>query len=229
MFVARGFFQKEGVDHDKIFASVARYTTIRLIIALVSSQGWSLHQMDVKITFLHGSFKEEVYVQKPQGFEVQDRKTHVCRLKKSLYGLKQAPRGLSASISCMSWKHKSVSLITVESEYIDASMACCEVVWLRKLFNELFEHTLDTTMIFCDNQNGIHLSENPVFHDHSKHIDMRYHFIQDMVQWRSIRLQRIRMNLQVTDIFTKPLGKFKFLSFCERLGVVERPSYEGPA
>ena len=48
--------------------------------------------MDVKTAFLHGAIKEEVYVEQPLGFEVQDRDTHVCRLKKSLYGLKQAPR-----------------------------------------------------------------------------------------------------------------------------------------
>jgi hypothetical protein len=48
--------------------------------------------MDVKISFLHGSLKEEVYVEHPEGFEVQDRETHVCRLKKALYGLKQVDR-----------------------------------------------------------------------------------------------------------------------------------------
>ena len=48
--------------------------------------------MDVKATFLHGVIKQEVYVEQPLGFEVQDQDTHVCRLKKSLYGLKQAPR-----------------------------------------------------------------------------------------------------------------------------------------
>ena len=48
--------------------------------------------MDVKVVFLRGSIKEEVYVEQPEGFEVQDSKTHVCRLKKALYGLKQAPR-----------------------------------------------------------------------------------------------------------------------------------------
>eukprot|EP00253_Pinus_taeda_P035201 PITA_35201 len=67
-FVTRGFSQKEGIDYDEIFALVARYTTIRSIIALTASQGWNLHQMDVKTMFLHGSIKEEVYVEQPKGF-----------------------------------------------------------------------------------------------------------------------------------------------------------------
>jgi hypothetical protein len=53
---------------------------------------WKLHQMDVKTSFLNGVIEEEVYIEQPQGFEVEYRKTHVCRLKKSLYRLKQAPR-----------------------------------------------------------------------------------------------------------------------------------------
>ena len=48
--------------------------------------------MDVKTAFLHGFIKEEVYVEQPLGFEVQDRDSHVCRMKKAFYGLKQAPR-----------------------------------------------------------------------------------------------------------------------------------------
>ena len=71
-FVARGFSQKEGIDYDVIFALVARYTTICSIIALVASQGWNLHQMDVKTLFLHDSIKEEVYVEQPEGFEIYD-------------------------------------------------------------------------------------------------------------------------------------------------------------
>ena len=86
-FVARGFSQKEGIDYEETFSLVARYTSIRAIMALESMMKWELHQMDVKTTFLNGVIEEQ-----PQGFEVEDRHTHVCKLKKALYGLKQAPR-----------------------------------------------------------------------------------------------------------------------------------------
>ena len=128
----------------------------------------------------------------------------------------------------MSKNKNSVALSTIEVEYIAVSMACCEAVWLSKLFSELFEHVKDTNAIFYDNYSGIHLSKNLVFHDHSKHIDIKYHFIQDMVQQRAIRLHHIGTDEQVADILTKPLEKVKFLTFHERLGVMERPSYEGP-
>eukprot|EP00253_Pinus_taeda_P028057 PITA_28057 len=62
----------------------------------------------------------------------------------------------------------------------------------------------------------------------AKHIDIRYHFIRDTVQWGAIRLQNIKTDEQVADILTKPLEKVKFFIFREKLGVVERPSYESP-
>jgi hypothetical protein len=92
MLVARGFSQKEGIDYEDMFSHVAKYTSIRTIIALAAKMKWKLHQMDVKTTFVNGVIEEEVYIEQPQGFEVGDIKTHVCRLKKALYGLKQAPR-----------------------------------------------------------------------------------------------------------------------------------------
>jgi hypothetical protein len=91
-FVARGFSQVEGVDYDKTFAPLARYTSIRSIIALVASMGWKLHQMDVKTAFLNGGIEEEVYIEQPEGLVIHNEKSHVCRLKKAMYGLKQAPR-----------------------------------------------------------------------------------------------------------------------------------------
>ena len=75
----------------KLFTPVARYTSIKLVLALVAVMKWKIHQMDVKIAFLNGVVEEEVYVEKPLGFETHDKESHVCRFKKSLYGLKHAP------------------------------------------------------------------------------------------------------------------------------------------
>ena len=72
-FVARGFSQKEGIDYEETFAPIARYTLIKTIIALAAKMKWKLHQMDVKTTFLNGVIEEEVYIEKPQIFEVENR------------------------------------------------------------------------------------------------------------------------------------------------------------
>ena len=85
-------FKREGIDYEEIFSPGERYTSIRTIMALASMMKWDIHQMDVKTTFLNGVIEEEVYIEKPQGFEVEDITTHVCKLKKDMYGLKQAPR-----------------------------------------------------------------------------------------------------------------------------------------
>jgi hypothetical protein len=90
-FVARGFSQIRGIDYDESFAPVARYSSIRSILALSTQMGWRIHEMDVKTAFLNGIIEEEVYIEQPKGFETFDRESHVCILKRSLYGLKQAP------------------------------------------------------------------------------------------------------------------------------------------
>lgn len=91
-FVAKGYAQKEGIDYEETFASVARYTSIRTVISLVAQMGWEIHQMDVKTMFVNGVIEEEVYIEQRVGFETHEKKSHVCRLKKALYGLKQGPR-----------------------------------------------------------------------------------------------------------------------------------------
>ena len=91
-FVARGFSQKEREDYDDTFAPVARYNSIRYIIYIASVMGWKLHQMDVKTAFLNGVIEEKVYIEKPQGFVIHGKESHVCKLKKALYGLKEEPR-----------------------------------------------------------------------------------------------------------------------------------------
>jgi hypothetical protein len=84
-------------------------------------------------------------------------------------------------ISLSSRKQGSIAQSTAEAEYITASVARKEAIWLRKLVSGLFGDKLETTMVHCDNQSCIKLIENPIFHDRSKHIDMKYHYIRDLV------------------------------------------------
>ena len=92
--MARGLSQKEGIDYEETFSLVAQYTSIRAIMALASMMKWDLHQMDVKTSFLNGVIEEEAYIEQPQGFEVEDRHTHICKLNKPLYGLKLSSSSL---------------------------------------------------------------------------------------------------------------------------------------
>ncbi|CAJ2653663.1 unnamed protein product [Trifolium pratense] len=94
--VAKGYSQQYGIDFNEVFAPVARWDTIRTILALASSHGWNVYQLDVKSAFLHGDLAEDVYVDQPAGYNKQEGK--VYKLKKALYGLKQAPRAWYSKI-----------------------------------------------------------------------------------------------------------------------------------
>ncbi|KAG8930012.1 hypothetical protein FRC01_003405 [Tulasnella sp. 417] len=91
-FCVKGFEQVPGVDYDETFAPVARYETIRTLLALACANNWHVHQMDVKTAFLNGDIDEEIFIEQPEGFAKKGQENKVCRLKKALYGLKQAPR-----------------------------------------------------------------------------------------------------------------------------------------
>jgi hypothetical protein len=71
---------------------VVKPATIRTILSLVVSMGWSLRQLDVQNAFLHGKLEEDVYLRQPPGYEDKTKPQYICRLDKALYGLKQAPR-----------------------------------------------------------------------------------------------------------------------------------------
>ena len=80
-FLVRGFSYKEGVNCEETFAPIAKYTSLKTLIALALVMGWRLHHIDVNITFLNGVIEEEVYIEQPKGFVIYGKESHVYRLR----------------------------------------------------------------------------------------------------------------------------------------------------
>jgi len=104
--VAKGYSQQAGIDYHETFAPVAKFTSIRLLLALAAHHDYEVHQMDVRTAFLNGDLDVDIYMRQPDGFVEPGRGHLVCHLKKSIYGLKQAGRA---------WYHKiHAALVTLQ-------------------------------------------------------------------------------------------------------------------
>eukprot|EP00253_Pinus_taeda_P024898 PITA_24898 len=127
----------------------------------------------------------------------------------------------SGAISWASKKQSIVALSTAEAEYVAATAAACQAVWMRRMLRSLGQEQAKETVIFCDNSSAIALSKNSVFHKRTKHIDTRFHYIRELVNNGEIVLEHCRTQEQVADILTKPLDQksFEFLRKC--LGMIE--------
>ena len=99
-----------------------------------------------------------------------------------------------------------------------------EIVWLRKILEDLQEKQVDSTPLLIDNTSTIKLAKNPEFHDRTKHINTKYHLIRHHVEAKTVHLRHCSTNEKVADIFTKALGKEKFEKLRKMLGLMNTPS-----
>jgi hypothetical protein len=108
----------------------------------------------------------------------------------------------SVDVTWSSKKQPIVALSSTEVEYRGATMAACEVTWLRKLLGDLGLHVDRQVVIYCDNLSNIQLARNLVFHARTKHIKVHYHFIREKFLVGEIDLIYVNTEDQVADIFT---------------------------
>ncbi|KAD5961638.1 hypothetical protein E3N88_13111 [Mikania micrantha] len=420
--VVKGYAQQKGINYNEVFAPVARWDTIRTLVAVAAHNSWVVKQLDVKSAFLHGELKETIFVEQPKGFVKTGAETKVYKLKRALYGLKQAPRAwftrieeyflregfkksehdhtlfikrvwhkiliislyvddliytgndvelckdfcnsmkrefemtdlgqmkyflgveiiqragsismmqkkyakeilerfglwegnaiknpivpgslfaahevkdaevqeadeteykclpkeehmqlvkrilryvkgtfnygitysnvstgklqvftdsnyaqdledrrctsgyvyiLSGSAICWSSRKQDiVALSSTEAEYVGAANCACHCVWLKGLLSELTGKKLGLVEIYCDNTSTINLSKNPVMHRRTKHIEVRYHFLRELVNKEEIKLVFCSSADQVADIMTKPikLEAFEKLRGSMRVQLIE--------
>lgn len=122
-------------------------------------------------------------------------------------------------ITWTSKKQTSVCLSTTEAEYVAASQATKEVIWLQELLNDIGEKVNKPTILHIDNQSAIRLIRNPEYHNRTKHIDIRYHFVREKYEEGIITPTYISTTDQEADILTKALPKGNFERIHDLLGL----------
>lgn len=127
----------------------------------------------------------------------------------------------SSPISWKSKKQPTVSRSSAEAEYRSLATLTSEIQWLTYLLSELGFPPSAPITVHCDNQAAIHISENPVFHERTKHIEIDCHFIREKILSGLISPSYLRSHDQLADLFTKPLGADTLKRLLGKLGVLD--------
>jgi hypothetical protein len=124
-------------------------------------------------------------------------------------------------VSWMSKLQNIVALSTTEAEYMAASHACKEEIWLKGLLGE-FGRMQDKVKVLCDSQSAIHLARNPSYHSKTKHISIKYHFVRQVVDEGGVALEKVHTKVNSADMFTKPVLLEKLRWCLASLGLQKR-------
>jgi hypothetical protein len=124
----------------------------------------------------------------------------------------------SAVVSWSSKKQTTIALSSTEAKYIAGAHAAKEAVWLRQLLSELGQGTHPTPLLI-NNQSTIAIAKNPEFHDHTKHIDVRYHFLQQVDNDNMVELEYVPTGDQVANVLTKGLPSALHNRFWDAIGI----------
>ncbi|KAH9735931.1 hypothetical protein KPL71_017911 [Citrus sinensis] len=115
-----------------------------------------------------------------------------------------------AAVSWVSKLQTVVALSTIEAEYMAATQACKEAIWIQRLLEEL-GHKQEKISVFCDSQSVLHIARNQAFHSRTNHIGVQYHFVREVMEDGNVDLQKIHTKENLTDVLTKPINADKFI------------------
>jgi hypothetical protein len=124
-------------------------------------------------------------------------------------------------VSWQSVKQHMIALSSYEAEYIAASTALTQALWLVRLLGDLLSRDTRTVELRVNIKSALALTKNLMFHERSKHIQVRYHFIRGCLEKGSFKACYINTKDQLTDLLIKPLGRIKFLELCSRIRMVQ--------
>lgn len=124
------------------------------------------------------------------------------------------------AVSWMSKLQRVVALSTTEAEYMAATQACKESIWIQRLLEEL-GHKQEKIVLFCDSQSALYIAKNPAFHSRTKHIRVQYHFVREVVEEGTVDMQKIHTNENLADVMTKPVNTDKFIQCRSSIGLTE--------
>ncbi|GJV80332.1 hypothetical protein Tco_1516202 [Tanacetum coccineum] len=139
---------------------------------------------------------------------------------------RKSTSGICTFMGCCltSWfskKQTALAISTTEAEYVSAGKACQQALWMKQALVD-YGIRLDDIPIMCDNKGAIDLSKNPVQHSHTKHIEIRHHFLCDNVQKGNISIEKVSSEDNIADILTKPLKHDPFNYLRLGLGMMEQ-------
>ncbi|GKD98819.1 retrovirus-related pol polyprotein from transposon TNT 1-94 [Tanacetum coccineum] len=231
--VTQGFRQEEGINFEESFASVVRIEAICIFVANATNKNMTIFQMDVKMAFLNGELKEEVYVSQPEGFVDQDSPSHVYKIKKALNSVdtpmvekNRMDEDLQGTpVDATYYRGMIGSLMYLTSTYSDADHAGCQDTRrstsgsAQFLGDKLVSWSSKKFLCTTTTKGAIALCCNNVQHSRAKHIDVCYHIIKEQVENGIVELYFVRTEYQLADIFTKTLPRERFNFLIEKLGM----------
>nr|GEU73610.1 hypothetical protein [Tanacetum cinerariifolium] len=237
--VTKGYTQLYEVDYEETFSPVIDIRAIRILISIAVFYDYKTWQMDVKTAFLNGYLDEYIYMVQPKGFVYPNHPRKVCKLQRSIYGLKDRSKrlirlGQNAYMDKILKRYKMdnskrghipmqerLDLNKTPAEYIAASEAAIEAVWIRKFISGLgIVPTINEPIrMFYDNSAALHFANEPGVQRGISHYHMRYHYVRESIALGEIRFFKVHTDDNPTDPFTKALSKGKLTQHAGSMGL----------